>query len=173
MKARNRDGIDLRLPGYMQMVLNRIMAEHLEQTIGDFTKVGVNIQTCRVLLALHHHGSLRVGVLAYLVGLEQTAFSHLLRSLNRRGLIIRERDKADNRAVEVRPTAEGKRLGAYCHKAALRQERLLLGNLTQAEVAQLRKIVWKIDDNIRGEAARIAQKAAAANGKASRLAGNR
>ena len=165
MNARTKSGIDLRLPGYMQMVLNRIMAAHLEQTIGDFTKVGVNIQTCRVLLALHHHVSLRVGVLAYLVGLEQTAFSHLLRNLSRRGLILRRREKIDSRAVEVQLTAEGKRLAAYCHKAALKQERLLLANLTAAEKAQLRKIVWKIDENIRGEAALTARKAAAANGK--------
>jgi DNA-binding MarR family transcriptional regulator len=152
--------LDLQSPGYLQLVLNRIMAEHLNQTIDAFTEVGLNIQTTRVLLSLYHHGRLRTGVLAYLVGLEQTAISHLLRDISRRGLIIREREKADNRAVEVRLTAEGKKLATYCHKAALDQERLLLGNLTAAEIAALRKIVWKIDDHVRGGVSRLIQKTA-------------
>lgn len=140
----------MRVPGYLQLVLNRVMAEHLGQTVHDFTKVGINIQKCRVLLSLHHHGRLRSGTLAYLVGLEQTAISHLLKGLARQGLIARERDRRDNRAVEVRLTASGKRLAAYCHHTALKQENILLTNLSPKEIKGLREIVWKIDENIRG-----------------------
>jgi DNA-binding MarR family transcriptional regulator len=142
--------MDLRIPSYLQMVLNRVMAEHLGQTVKDFTKVGINVQICRVLLSLYHHERLRAGTLSYLVGLEQTAVSHLLKSLTKRGLIVRERDKRDNRAIEVSLTAKGKRLAAYCHEAALKQERLLLACLSTKEIETLRKIVWKMDENIRG-----------------------
>jgi DNA-binding MarR family transcriptional regulator len=142
--------MDLRVPNYLQMVLNRVMAEHLSRTVKDFTKVGINVQICRVLLSLYHHQRLRAGTLSYLVGLEQTAVSHLLKNLTQRGLIARERDKRDNRAIEVSLTAKGKRLAGYCHEAALKQERLLLDCLSAKEVETLRKIVWKMDDNIRG-----------------------
>jgi DNA-binding MarR family transcriptional regulator len=142
--------MDLRIPSYLQLVLNRVMAEHLSQTIKDFTKVGINVQTCRVLISLHHHRRLRPGTLAYLVGLEQTAVSHLLKRMTQRGFIARERDKRDNRAVDVCLTAKGRRLAIYCHEAALRQEQLLLRNLSAAEIDTLRKIVWKMDKNIRG-----------------------
>jgi DNA-binding MarR family transcriptional regulator len=142
--------MDLRIPSYLQMVLNRVMAEHLSQTVKDFTKIGINVQICRVLLSLHHHQRLRAGMLSYLVGLEQTAVSHLLKSLTQRGLIARERDKRDNRAIEVSLTAKGKRLAACCHEAALKQERLLLACLSPKEIETLRRLVWKMDENIRG-----------------------
>ena len=145
-----KDVLNLRVPSYLQLVLNRVMAEHLSQTMSDFTDVGINIQKCRVLLSLHHHGELRSGTLAYLVGLEQTAISHLLKDLTRQGLITRERDRNDNRAVEVRLTASGKRLASYCHIAALRQEKLLLASLSSKDIMTLREIVWKIDESIRG-----------------------
>ena len=145
-----KDVLDLRVPSYLQLVFNRVMAEHLNQTMSDFTEVGINIQKCRVLLSLHHHGELRSGTLAYLVGLEQTAISHLLKDLTRQGLITRERDRSDNRAVEVRLTASGKRLAVYCHTTALKQEKLLLASLSPKEIGTLREIVWKIDENIRG-----------------------
>jgi DNA-binding MarR family transcriptional regulator len=148
--ASRKDILNLRVPGYLQLVLNRVMAEHLNQTIDDFTDAGINIQKCRVMLSLHHHGQLRSGILAYLVGLEQTAISHLLKDLTRQGLIARERDRDDNRAVEVRLTASGKRLASYCHTAALKQEKLLLASLSPKEIASLREIVWKTDENIRG-----------------------
>lgn len=146
-----RDSMDLRAPSYLQLVLNRVMAEHLSQTIGDFTRMGINVQACRVLVSLHHHGQLRPGTLAYLVGLEQTSVSHLLKSMTQRGLIARQRDERDNRAVAVCLTAKGRHLADYCHQAAVRQERLLLRNLSSKEVDTLRKIVWKMDVNIRGK----------------------
>lgn len=142
--------MDLRAPSYLQLVLNRVMAEHLSQTIGDFTRMGINVQTCRVLVSLYHHGQLRPGTLAYLVGLEQTSVSHLLKSMTQRGLIARERDERDNRAVAVCLTPKGRRLAIYCHEAAVKQERLLLRNLSSKEVDTLRQIVWKMDENIRG-----------------------
>jgi DNA-binding MarR family transcriptional regulator len=142
--------MDLRAPSYLQLVLNRVMAEHLSQTIGDFTRMGINVQICRVLVSLYHHGQLRPGTLAYLVGLEQTSVSHLLKSMTQRGLIARERDERDNRAVAVCLTAKGRRLAIYCHEAAVKQERLLLRNLSGKEVDTLRRIVWRLDENIRG-----------------------
>lgn len=126
------------------------MAEHLDQTVNDFARKGINVQTCRVLLSLYHHGLLRPGILAFLVGLEQTAMSHLLKGMTRRGLIDRERDKQDNRAVDICLTPKGRRLAFYCHETALKQEQLLLKNLSRKEIDALRGIVWKMDENIRG-----------------------
>ena len=126
------------------------MAEHLDQTVNDFARKGINVQTCRVLLSLYHHGLLRPGILAFLVGLEQTAMSHLLKGMTRRGLIARERDKQDNRAVHICLTPKGRRLAFYCHETALKQEQLLLKNLSRKEIDALRGIVWKMDENIRG-----------------------
>ena len=142
--------MDLRIPSYLQLVLNRVMAEHLNQTVHDFARKGINVQTCRVLVSLYHHGRLRPSTLAYLVGLEQTAMSHLLKGMTRRGFIARERDKKDNRAVDVCFTPKGRRLAIYCHETALKQEQLLLRNLSRKEIDTLRIIVWKMDENIRG-----------------------
>jgi Mn-dependent DtxR family transcriptional regulator len=88
-----------------------------------------------------------------------------LKSLTQQGLIARERDKTDNSAGEVRLTAKGKRLATYCHETALKQEQLLLENLSSKEIEALRKIVWKIDENIRGSQFRKLSKQTA-NGSA-------
>jgi DNA-binding MarR family transcriptional regulator len=149
--------MDLKKPDYLQLLLNRIMSEHLNITIDDFTRLGINIQTCRVLISLHHHKHLRSGILAYLIGLEPTATSHVLRSMSEQGLIHRERSSEDSRAVEIRLTAEGRELAQRCHKAALRQEKILTAGLNNEEIDFLRKIIWRIEFNIRGHQARAVE----------------
>ncbi len=67
-----------------------------------------------VLLKLHENASLTAGDLCRVVQYDPGAFTRVLDSLESRGLIVRERDVRDRRAVNLSLTAPGrKRAVAY------------------------------------------------------------
>src|SRR5262245_36842813 len=91
-------------------LLNIVLTGLNNLSADELTRLDVKPQAARALIVLFQQSQLRCSILSRMLGLEVTALSHLLRSLARKGLIIRNRVENDNRAVEVRLSDKGRRV---------------------------------------------------------------
>jgi DNA-binding MarR family transcriptional regulator len=116
----------------------------------EYAKLSLSIQEARLLIALQHHSTVGVGQLAEITCIEPSALSHVLRRLNRRGLIRRRRLQRDGRAVEVVLTAAGRRMALQCLKKSKVHESDLLSDISSEERQALRRILSKMYANTEG-----------------------
>ncbi|NHA68268.1 MarR family transcriptional regulator [Phycicoccus sp. CMS6Z-2] len=72
--------------------------------------MGITHPQYLVMLALWEESPLRVSEIARRIGLEPPTLSPILKRLEASGLVVRERDARDDRALAVRLTPEGRRL---------------------------------------------------------------
>jgi MarR family transcriptional regulator, organic hydroperoxide resistance regulator len=95
-----------------------------------------------VMLALWEEDGARVSRLGERLYLDSATLTPLLKRLEARGLVSRQRSTADERVVEVFLTAEGKRL----KKRAAEVPKALLckTNLSLTELARLRTILQEL-----------------------------
>lgn len=103
--------------------------------------IGVNIYAARVLILLKLDDDRTVGDLAEHAALDQTTLSHILRRLQRQGLVTRTRQEHDNRSVLVSLTDEGERVAAVCWESAQAHDALLREGLSAADVAELKRML--------------------------------
>ena len=88
----------------------------LQATMGIYRELlapwGLTYQQYIVLVVLWERGAVTVGELAAALHLESSTVSGLIRRLERDGLVVKERDAADQRVVRVRCTERGAALRA-------------------------------------------------------------
>lgn len=85
------------------------------------------------LLTLSHldaHGSMRIGALAQVLGAAQNTVSEVVSRMVRSGMLLKDRDPADNRAVIVRLGPQGKAALEQHREGARKVNRELLEALT-------------------------------------------
>ena len=102
-----------------------------------------------VMMVLWEKKSLSVKELGDFLYLDSGTLTPLLKKIEQKGFIIRERDATDERLLNVKVTNDGLKL---------RDEALLIPkemesciNLNQDEIILLYKILYKILDNVKGE----------------------
>lgn len=71
---------------------------------------GVTAQQWRVVRALVEHGEMDAGDLARAVALRMPSISRILKSLEKNGLVEKNRSQEDKRLVDVKITAKGREL---------------------------------------------------------------
>ena len=71
---------------------------------------GVSGAQLWVMQELHEHSGLRVGEIANRLAIHQTTASNLLDSLERRGYVVKTRDREDQRVVKLRWQRAGRAL---------------------------------------------------------------
>jgi DNA-binding MarR family transcriptional regulator len=133
----------------LQLLVSSVAASINNQAVKSLQDVGIKVATARVLISLLGRERARCAALARIVGMEATALSHLLRSMADQGLIVRERVKKDNRAVEVRLTAKGEKMAKLSHSALNSQSGTLCKGFTAEDVARLQQALCRLHDNIR------------------------
>lgn len=92
------------------------------------------------LLTLSHldvHGAMRIGALAQALGAAQNTVSEVVSRMVRSGMLLKERDPADNRAVIVRLGPQGKAALEQHREGARRVNRELLEALTPEQQERL------------------------------------
>lgn len=100
-----------------------------------------------VLMILWEEGPCRVAHLGDRLDLDSGTLSPLLKRLEARGLVVRERSEDDERVVEVRLTAEGKRLE---NQALEIQEQAFCNvDMSIAEVHRLRDSLKQLTRNVK------------------------
>jgi DNA-binding MarR family transcriptional regulator len=130
-------------------VVSRIMAALHGAERSGFAEVGLTIPAARALLFIQRQGPMRVSLLAELLGMEDSALSHLLQKLERKRLIERERFSEDRRAVYVSLTSAGRTMASSCDEIAGRAAARLLQDLPEADVTRLRVLLEKVVSNIK------------------------
>jgi MarR family transcriptional regulator for hemolysin len=87
--------------------------------------------------------------LARAVGIEGPTLTRHLDGLERAGFVERHRDPVDRRAVRVELTAEGERLFSELLAAVIAFDRRLTAGLGERELAQLRRTLSRLEQNVR------------------------
>lgn len=132
----------------LTLMMNSVVARVARETFKDIADLGLNIQSARVLILLLERNCLRCAALAREVGLEATALSHLLRVMAEQGLVVRERVKEDNRAVEVRLTQKGRNLARSCRSVDLDKQRILLKGVDAKDIERFAALLSRMSDNL-------------------------
>jgi DNA-binding MarR family transcriptional regulator len=132
----------------LPFLLNRIAAVVTDGVNHAFQSQGLNVYAARVLILLHLDGHYSVGDLALQASLDQSTLSHILRRLEKQGLVKRTRQEMDNRSVLVALTPEGKLAGASCWDSVQMHDALLRNGLDAANAAVLEKLLKRIYKNV-------------------------
>lgn len=99
------------------------------------------------MLVLWEHGSLSVSQIGEQLLLESNTLTPLLKKLEQKGLITRQRQPHDERTVTVSLTDKGQALQA---EAACIPEKLMEGtNLSLEQIMEIKNFMWKLLDQIR------------------------
>lgn len=111
------------------------------------TELGITYPQYLVMLVLWEEDGARVTRLAERLQLEPATLTPLLKRLESRGLVTRERSPDDERVVEVFLTTDGKRLKRRALEVPITLVRK--SNLTLAEIARLRETLKVLVDALR------------------------
>lgn len=138
----------LRLDGYLPYLINRAgisMANHFGLVL---RQAGVSLQDWRVLAALRERGGLRLTELAARTSIEISTLSRLVAGMETAGLVSRERDSDDARAIAIHLTAAGDSMAAHLTPAAEQLERTALAGFSEAETAVLKAQLERLYGNL-------------------------
>ncbi len=94
-----------------------------------------------VLNGLHAYGPLHQQRLANLLGLDRQTMVNLVRDLERRGLVRRERRPEDRRALAVHLTEQGRALFHQADEASVRVEGAIFAALSEGERRELHRLL--------------------------------
>ncbi|SDY30153.1 MarR family transcriptional regulator, transcriptional regulator for hemolysin [Modestobacter sp. DSM 44400] len=100
-----------------------------------------------VLLSLKAGSSRTQAELAAAVGVRQPTLTHHLAGLERAGLVIRTRDPDNRRVQQVALTPAGEGLFRELRVAAGVFDRQLRAGLSEADAAELRRLLGRLADN--------------------------
>jgi MarR family transcriptional regulator for hemolysin len=119
--------------------------EAFEDTLAE---AGGSLGTWIVLNAVSDNGVISQRALAGHVHLEGATITHHIDRLEELGLVRRQLDPEDRRVRKIELTPEGERLHASLRVAVREFERRLLAGLDDRDLAQLRKTLDRISDNL-------------------------
>ena len=116
------------------------------QTLGerDLEPLGITPREYSVLAVLAERPPLSQTQLAEILGLDRTTILKLGAALERKRLVVRERDPNDARAYAVTLTSAGDRLRAEAFELLLACETQFLAPLTRNERAQLHDLLARV-----------------------------
>jgi DNA-binding MarR family transcriptional regulator len=132
----------------LPFMMFRLTANLVGEANGEFSRFGLNVQGARLLIVARQNPNIRVGELAEITCVEGSTLSHMLRRMERDGLLERRRSKDDNRSVTIVLTARGIRVAEAVHAISTSHQRMMLTGLTATEIKQFRSIVEKLGANI-------------------------
>lgn len=105
---------------------------------------GASLARTKVLMLVEREGPVRATDIAELFGLAPRTVTDSLDALERAGLLRREPDPADRRVKRISITEEGRRAIAATEPLRLKLVDSIFGVLSDAERAQLARIVAKL-----------------------------
>ncbi|MGW5276253.1 MarR family winged helix-turn-helix transcriptional regulator [Streptomyces sp. NPDC004044] len=142
----------LALPSYLASHVARIGHDAL---ISGIAEHGLRLPHFAALTALADFGALPQHELADRLGLNRSHLVGYLDTIEKRGLVRRDRDPLDRRRQVVALTAEGRRLQRELRDVAERSQTAFLADLSPAERATLSALLRRVlvaDDRARARA---------------------
>ena len=150
----------LDLARYFPYLINRVGAVF----VTDFTRDALapeelTIVMWRVLAALSNNGGQRQTDLAAMTSIEVSTLSRVVARLLKRGLITRQRSRADNREVAVTLSARGKMLVQRLIPIARAHEEKATGKLSASDLEVARRVLRVMYGNLAVQPAKVEKKA--------------
>jgi|GEM_PF-2309677 len=140
----------------LNLLICRIYSKLVSTSAPVLRTLGINMHASQVLIGLIESGSMAVGDLSRHIAVDLSTVSHVLRRLERDGLVKRVREIKDNRVVIVTLTEAGVSLATKCRKMALQHEELMLQSISKKERDMFKRTLGRVYDNeiiaeVRGE----------------------
>jgi DNA-binding MarR family transcriptional regulator len=110
----------------------------------DLETLGLSAREFAVLEALAEQSPLSQTQIADILGVDRTTILKLGASLERKGLVVRERDEQDRRAYAVALTPDGERVRTAAFTLLANTEEQFLTNLAGDQRAQLNDLLSRI-----------------------------
>jgi MarR family transcriptional regulator, organic hydroperoxide resistance regulator len=148
--AAEEDVLDGAVSHRLTFLLHRVVSMLIDGTAPYFRSLGLSIPAARALSRLLETGGEQtVGSLADSTAIDLSTLSHILRRLEAQGLVTRTRQARDNRVVFAALTEEGRRIAQLGRDASLRDEAILLGDMSIKEAALLKQMLIRVYRNAR------------------------
>ncbi|WP_040339788.1 MarR family winged helix-turn-helix transcriptional regulator [Candidatus Blastococcus massiliensis] len=132
---------------FLHLLIARTARELSRAFDRSLAAAGGSLPTWRVLLALDGAEHRTQAELATAVGIRQPTLTHHLDGLERDGLVVRERDPSNRRAVQVSVTESGRQLFLRLRRIAAAFDGRLRAGLADDEVARLRGVLAQLEEN--------------------------
>jgi MarR family transcriptional regulator for hemolysin len=116
----------------------------------ELERAGGSLPTWLILLSVKRHDFGTQQELAREVGIEGPTLTHHLDLMEREGLVVRERDRDNRRAVRVRLTGAGEDLFAVLRGAASGFDRKLREGVSDEELELVRFALTRFAENVGG-----------------------
>jgi DNA-binding MarR family transcriptional regulator len=150
----------LDLARYFPYLINRVGAVFVTDFTRDaLTPEDLTIVMWRVLAALSNNGGQRQTDLAAMTSIEVSTLSRVVARLLKRGLITRQRSRADNREVAVTLSARGKVLVQRLIPIARAHEEKATGKLSASDLEAARRVLQAMYGNLAGQPVKPEKKA--------------
>lgn len=133
---------------YLPYLVNRLGQRFVSEFTPSLAEAGIDVQMWRALSVLHRHGDLPVGALSELTSINLSTLSRLVGRMDAKGLVLRRRDDADSRTVNIHLTPEGKRATEDLIPKAVALEARATAGLSRSEVETLRRLLPRIYANL-------------------------
>lgn len=108
---------------------------------------GLSRTTWCILLAIGNEGLAQPSDIADFVGIDRTATSRALRLMEQRGWLERRAGQKDRRTRQIALTKAGQDLVQLCTPYAMANAQVMRDALSEAEEAELKRILAKLRDN--------------------------
>ena len=139
------DGAESLTIGYLSRYAHRAFVKALADELEPH---GILTAQWSVLRILWDIEGLTQVELAERMRVEKASLTGVLDAMERRGLIIRERNAEDRRKINITLTAQGRRLKPQLLPHAARINRKATRGMTEAETLELRRLLEKVIQNL-------------------------
>jgi DNA-binding MarR family transcriptional regulator len=140
--------LEFDLENTLPYLLNRAGVRIGSSFSGEIARHDLALPEWRILASLLGREWQSVSELAAHTSAELSRASRLVAGLERRGLLKRKASGVDARAVQLALTAKGRALALQIVPLAQLYERVALAGMTAEEVAQLKRLLGRVYDNM-------------------------
>lgn len=138
----------LDLDDYLPYLLNRAGAK-IADAFGKVTRQhGISLQMWRVLAALNQQDGQSVGSLAATTSIETSTLSRLLDQMQKKRLLLRQRDSDDQRSVTIHRTPSAAAITEKLIPVALAYESMALIGFTRGDEKTLKSMLRRLYQNL-------------------------
>jgi MarR family transcriptional regulator, organic hydroperoxide resistance regulator len=139
---------DFDLETFVPYLLNRAGVHIAAGFAQELQRFGISLQVWRLLASLLHQDQQKLMDLAAHTSVEASTVSRVVGAMQRKGLVNRRRSGADARSVVISLTEKGRSLALQILPLAQLYERIALAGFAADEVAQLKRLLTRLYENI-------------------------
>jgi DNA-binding MarR family transcriptional regulator len=136
------------LDDFLPYLVHRATAQLSTRFHAQAKTVGVTIEKWRVMAALLNAGEQSISEVSHRTTIEISTLSHLLKRMERDGLIERQRDGQDGRIMRIRFTQAGAVLARRLLPLVREYEQVALDGFTDEEAKLLKSMLKRVNHNL-------------------------